>query len=88
MEVFVLDVVVLVAVAVAVAVGVLDDSSVFRTFELFVKIEFVVVVVVVVGLGSSMIISTLKRTLRARNLSGDLYSHRNKLGLFMLWIKS
>lgn len=33
-------------------------------------------------------ISTLKRTLRAKNLSGDLYSQRNKLGLFMLCIKS
>jgi hypothetical protein len=34
--------------------------------------------------GLSAIISTLNRTFLARNLSGDLYSHRNKLGLFIL----
>jgi hypothetical protein len=36
----------------------------------------------------SVNISTLNLTLRARNLSGDRYSQRNKLGLFMLCIKS
>lgn len=33
---------------------------------------------------SMVIISTLKRTLRDRNLSGDRYSHLNKLGEFIL----
>ena len=32
----------------------------------------------------SVRISTLKRTLRAMNFSGDRYSQRNRLGLFML----
>lgn len=37
---------------------------------------------------TSVMISTLKRTLRARNLSGDRYSQRNRLGLFILWMRS
>ena len=37
---------------------------------------------------SMTIISTLKRTLRAKNLSGERYSQRNKLGLLMLCMRS
>ena len=36
----------------------------------------------------SVSISTLKRTFRDKNLSGDRYSQRNKLGLFMLCMRS
>lgn len=80
-------------VFVVVVTGVL-----FNTLILLVNTEllfdwFKMVEVVPGGLfwrlaGSIITISTLKRTFRAKNLSGDLYSHRNKLGLFILWIKS
>lgn len=37
---------------------------------------------------SMVMISTLKRTLRDRNLSGDRYSHLNRLGELILWMRS
>ncbi len=36
----------------------------------------------------SATISTLNLTFRDKNLSGERYSHRNKVGLLILWIKS
>lgn len=59
---------------------------VLLTFMLFVSIEFCpfALVVFVLALLLSGMISTLNLTFLDRNLSGDLYSQRNKLGLFIL----
>lgn len=48
----------------------------------------VALVTLLLLLFTSVMISTLKRTLRAKNLSGERYSQRNRLGLFMLWMRS
>jgi hypothetical protein len=50
------------------------------TFELFV----VLLLVVDALLLFSVKISTLKRTLREINFSGERYSQRNRLGLFII----